>query len=413
MRGDGRERAGADRLRAVIRGVIVCLLLALARPALAEDIVAYEAEGDAAASAADARTAALDDAFARAVASALADLVSGDVRTAKKGELDREIVGHARLWVARFTVTKDEVDDDRRQLTVSVRIDRDKLRARLDELGIATKDAAAAAATDTAAGSGAGPRTVTLLLRVTGAHGVRASFGKGADHDVDGLGALATIFRGAGMAIRRAPDDAPAPTATGDVPDVDVDALADAAKADLVVLAGVTVGDPAEVRGQPDDAVLVTAHVKLVDRRAHQTLGQGAGAAAGPASAVRAVIERALAAAASDVLPPAQHALGPAAAIAAGDDHPLGESGIVLVRLSPKTQYYLVLAEQRYLAGAKGVRSAALRRLSPAGWVIGVATDAPIERVAQIAKNPPVTDTASAVKIVGNVVEVTLSGGPP
>jgi hypothetical protein len=85
---------------------------------------------------------------------------------------------------------------------------------------------------------------------------------------------------------------------------------------------------------------------------------------------------------------------------------------VVLVRLSSKTPYGLVLAEQRYLAGAKGVRAAALRRLSPAGWVIGVATGDPIERVAQIAKKPPAADASSAVKIVGDVVEVTLTGPP-
>ena len=33
---------------------------------------------------------------------ALADIVTADVRSARKGELDREIVGRARLWVARF-----------------------------------------------------------------------------------------------------------------------------------------------------------------------------------------------------------------------------------------------------------------------------------------------------------------------
>ncbi|HEY1548789.1 MAG TPA: hypothetical protein VGG28_13260, partial [Kofleriaceae bacterium] len=150
----------------MIRAFVVCMLVA--RIAAAEDVVAYEAEGEAAASATDARTAALDDAFAHAVASAIADLVAGDVRTAHQGELDKEIVGHARLWVTRFTVTKDEVDDDRRELTVSVRIDRDKLRARLDELKIATHDASAVAEV-------AGQRSATILLRIASDKSVRAS----------------------------------------------------------------------------------------------------------------------------------------------------------------------------------------------------------------------------------------------
>ncbi|MEP6865978.1 MAG: hypothetical protein ABJE66_35490 [Deltaproteobacteria bacterium] len=388
----------------MIRGVLVVMLLAFAGTAYAEDLVAYEAEGDAPVGGSDARTAALDDAFSRAVASALGDLVAPDIRTAHKGELDKEIVGHARLWVAKFTVTKDDTEDARRQLTVSVRIDRDKIRARLDELKIATKDASAATPD--------GQRAVTILLRVASSKGTHASFGKSADHDTMGLGSLATIFRGAGMAVRRAPDSGTV-AADGDVPisDADADALADTAKADLVAIAGVTVGDAVAVRGQPQPAVLVGAHLRLFDHRAHALIGQGTALAASAADDPRYAIERALTAAASDVLPPAPKKLGQAAAFT-GDDTPFTEPGVVLVRLGSKTPFSMVLAEQKFLAGAKGVRAASLRRLSPSGWVIGVTTGESIERVAQIAKKPPASDTSSSVKIVGDVVEVALTGSP-
>ncbi|HET9990911.1 MAG TPA: hypothetical protein VFQ65_20410 [Kofleriaceae bacterium] len=386
------------------RSVLVVMMLALASGAHAEDIVAYEAEGDAPVGGTDARTAALDDAFARAVGSALGDLVAGDVRTAHKGELDKEIVGHARLWVAKFTVTKDDTEDARRQLTVSVRIDRDKIRARLDELKVPTKEASAAPAD--------GQRAVTILLRVATSKGVHASFGKSADHDTIGLGGLATVFRGAGMAVRRAPDTGTV-AADGDLPisDADADALADTAKADLIAIAGVTVGDAVAVRGQPQPAVLVAAHLRLFDHRSHALVGQGTALAAAGADDPRYAIDRALAAAASDVLPPAPKKLGQAAAFT-GDDTPFAEPGVVLVRLGSKTPYSMVLAEQKFLAGAKGVRAASLRRLSPAGWVIGVTTGESLERVAQIAKKPPATDTSASVKIVGDIVEVALSGSP-
>src|SRR5215468_12120196 len=98
--------------------------LALPSPARAQDVVAYQADGDAAAAAPDARVAALDEAFARAVGQALNDLVDPEVRRQSKPVLDRELIGHARLWVTRFTVTKDVVSDDRKQLSVSVRVDR-------------------------------------------------------------------------------------------------------------------------------------------------------------------------------------------------------------------------------------------------------------------------------------------------
>ena len=84
----------------------------------------------------------------------------------------------------------------------------------------------------------------------------------------------------------------------------------------------------------------------------------------------------------------------------------------MLVRLPARTPLATVLLEQKYLAGAKGVRAATLRRLSPAGWVLGVTTGLPIEQVARIAKKAPTADTSASVKIVGSIVELTLSGAP-
>jgi len=391
----------------VIRRVLVAVMLAaLATPAFAEDVVAYEAEGDAPATGTDPRVAALDDAFAHAASAALADVVAPDVRAARKGDLDREIVGHARLWVVKFTVTRDETDDARRQLTVSVKIDRDKLRARLGELDITTTETGA-----TAPPTGT-VKTVTILARVASAGGVHADFGPSADRDVPGVAALTTVLRAAGMAVRKAPATGPAPKLDGELPveDADAAALAEQAKAELAMIAGVTVGDFVAVRGQAQPAALVTARVRLVDHG--KPVGQGSAiAAARGEDSIGYAVDRAVTAAVADVLPPAPQKLAQAGSFT-GDDTPIAEPGVVLVRLPAKTPFSMVLEEQRYLAGAKGVRSASLRRLSPAGWVIGVATNESLERVAAIAKKPPVTDTSAAVKIVGEVVEVTLSGAP-
>src|SRR5512139_3126906 len=95
-----RKYGTALRLPGVIRCVLLLVML-LASVAQAEDVVAYQAEGDAPAASADARVMALDEAFARAVSSALVDLIAGEVRTQRKGELDREIVARARLWVSK------------------------------------------------------------------------------------------------------------------------------------------------------------------------------------------------------------------------------------------------------------------------------------------------------------------------
>src|SRR5262249_8991071 len=95
-----------------------------------------------------------------------------------------------------------------------------------------------------------------------------------------------------------------------------------------------------------------------------------------------------------------------------GNDTPVGEPGIVLVRLPRATPWGLVQAEIKHLLGARGVSRATLRHVSPSGWVIGVVTAESIDRVASIVKKPPSADTAVSVKIVGDLVEATLSGAP-
>jgi hypothetical protein len=390
----------------VIRCVlIVAMLLSLELAAHAEDVVAYQTEGDAPAAGADARVMALDEAFARAVSNALSDLVASEVRTQRKGELDREIVARARLWVVKFGVTKDETVDGRRVVSVSVKIDRDKIRARLAELKIAIKDAGTPIVPTAPAA-----RTATILLRINVPKGVRATFGANADKDLPGTSALTTLLRNAGFAVRRAPASGnPRPDGELPVSDDEGDALANEAGAEVMAIAGVSVGASVPVRGQPGTAALVTAHVRIVDRRDKKVLGQGTASAAVRGEDPGYAVDRALLGAAVDVLPPAPTKLGPAGAFK-GDDVPLGDTDIVLVRMPARTPYAIVLAEQKYLAGAKGIRAATLRRLSPAGWVIGVATSESVEQIARIAKTPPASDTSAQVKIVGGIVELTLAG---
>ncbi len=258
------------RLPVVTRRVLLAAMVtALSTPAFAEDMVAYQDEGDAPSSSADARTMALDEAFGNAVTSALSELVAPDVRTARKGEIDREIVVRARLWVAKFSVTKDETVDDRRELTISVRIDRDKLRARLGELGIATKDTSAVA-NPTTNGTGDPPpvaaKTATVLLRVIKPQGLEASYGAGGTGDLAETGVLTTVLRTHGFAVRKAPVTGAAARPDGELPlsDDEAAALAVEAKADTVAIATVTVGAPVPVRGRAGTAALVTARVRVV-----------------------------------------------------------------------------------------------------------------------------------------------------
>ncbi|HEX7841693.1 MAG TPA: hypothetical protein VF469_29690 [Kofleriaceae bacterium] len=386
--------------------------------ARADDIVAYQADGDADAAAPDARVAALDEAFGKAISQALGDLLDPEVRRQNKPVIDRELVGHARLWVARFTVTREAVTDDRKQVSVSVRVDRDKLRARLAELNIATRDSAAGDAGEAPAANAQG---VTVLLRVATPEGVHATYGLAAEKEVAGIAALSGALRRANLVIKRAPASGPAAKPDGELPlDDDVaEALAGEAKADLAAVAGVTVGAPVPLRGVDASGVLITAHVRLIDRKAHRSLGQGGVVTAARGTdpgVVGYAIDHALLAATADVLPasgPSLVAQSPVQPqIGSGDDTPVGEPGIVLVRLARATPWGMVQAELKHLLGARGVSRATLRHVSPSGWVIGVATRESVDRIASIVKKPPAADTTMSVKIVGELIEATIAGGP-
>ncbi|MEJ7599941.1 MAG: hypothetical protein WKG01_18690 [Kofleriaceae bacterium] len=389
--------------------LVTLMVLALSSVASAEDIVAYEAEGDADAGGADPRVTALDEAFGRAVASALVDLLDADTRKANKAVLDRELIVRARLWVAKFAVAKDVTEDGRRHLTVTVRIDRDRLRAKLGELGVGS---AGDPPSTSPGGASAGTCPTVVLLRVSEPDGIRADYGASAEKDIPGLGALSAALRAGGMTIKRAPASGPEARAAGELPlsDDEAEALAGEAKAEIAAIAGVTVGAPVAARGVASSVVLVSAHVRLI-ARGRKLVGHGSAAipARGTEPAViKAAIDRALVAALGDVVPPSKPQLGQPTGFH-GDDTPVGEAGIVLVRLSPKTPWGLVAAELKYLSGAKGISRATLRRLSPGGWVIGVATTESVQRIAQIANKPPATDTSAQVKVVGDIVELGLS----
>jgi len=374
----------------------------------ADDVVAYQADGDADAAAPEARVTALDEAFVKAVTQAVGEIVEPEARRQHKAAIDREVVGHARLWVARFTVTKETVTEDRKVVSASVRVDRDKLRARLAELGVPTR-----AAGD--AGSPAGP-TAAPLLRVAAPEGVRASYGLSAEKDVPGSAALAAALRRAGMAVKRAPASGPAARADGELPldDDAAESLAAVAKAEIAAVVGVSIGAPVALRGVDARGVLVAARARLIDRKAHQALGDGRASAVAlspEAAAVAQAADRAVGSAVADAAPPPPEALAQAEAFT-GDDRPVAAPGIVLVRLARATPWGLVQAELKHLAGARGVARVSVRHVSPAGWVLGVATSESIERIAAVVKKPPAADVAASVKIVDELIEATLSGAP-
>src|SRR5262249_52661672 len=153
----------------------------------------------------------------------------------------------------------------------------------------------------------------------------------------------------------------------------------------------VTIGAPVLLRGVDASGVLITARAKLVDRKTRKAAGPGVVVSVARGTdpgVVGYAVDRALIAAMADVLPQPSQKLPPAPTFS-GADRRVGEPGVVLVGLARTTPWSLVQSEIKYLLGARGVSRATLRRVSPAGWVIGVTTAESVDRVASIVKKPP------------------------
>ena len=167
-----------------------------AEPSVPRTIASTGAATSAGAS--DARTRALDAAFASAVTEAVADLAGKAART-QGAAVDREIVKRARRFVASFAVTAERPGADQLELDVDVRIDHDKVRARLLELGVELRAAPTRATVGDGALRSAGPTPVAIT-----APRPQSSVTPGASSTVSGAaaaGATASATASAARAI--------------------------------------------------------------------------------------------------------------------------------------------------------------------------------------------------------------------
>ncbi len=126
------------RFRAPI--IAVLLLAASAAPARADgDLAVFEVSGDAPADAPDAKTRALDAAFAGAVARALAAEADAATLRAHRQRVDADILGRARRYIASFKTLATETRDGRVHVTIQAKVDRGRVRAALAEIGVSAE----------------------------------------------------------------------------------------------------------------------------------------------------------------------------------------------------------------------------------------------------------------------------------
>lgn len=423
-------RSGSGSLAIALAAALATFAALAAAPstALAEDIQTFEVTGEADAAASDSRGVAVDSAFARATEEALDDLLPKAVRTEKRAVLNKEVIGRARRWVSSYKVTGDEQSGGKRQLTVSVRINREALLARLVELGLA---AATAAQPDdgpiTSPGNPGGPsdpadpahpgadppispsssadprwagRTATLLLRARRQAQALATFGVSGDSKAPGAALATALMSERGLVVKPASLAGPSPRLEGELPldDGQARSLAGAARAELAVVVGVELSERQYLRGVATPMVLATASARVV-ARAEGAEGEGRGSAVAIAGdGDRQAIDRAVATAVGAALPTT--AAGRAAApLLTRDDQPLPVlEGGAWIRLGAHTPWSVVTALMRHFAKQQGF-TAELRRLSPAGYLVLVRSDKGLERAAAIARSLPLPEGSGALKV--------------
>jgi hypothetical protein len=396
------------RLRSRARSALVALSLAAAAgPAFADDVVAYQALGSAPSSDADPRTHALDVAFAAAVTEAVADLAGAGART-QADAVERDIIRRARKFVTAFSVGEQRTSGGELVLEVTVKIDRDKLRARLTELGVPLATVASGPVAPRVA-----RRRATVLLQVIGLGRPRATFGAAATEDLPGREAIGLALDRAGYAVVSASAAGPAPDATPGLPvdDVGARALAADAHAEVAVVVGIAVDDAGPVRGLADWAAPAQAEVRVLDVGTGKVLASArlASGAVGKADRERLPVAAADAAAAAVIAAGLGLASAAAAPAAIEDGPALTAARGVTVRVRGAAPWPAVTAVRASLAGLPGdprVTYAAVARGQVALSVDGLTA----ARIAGHLRTAAGLD--AAVRVVGDTVEVVARSGP-
>jgi hypothetical protein len=389
------------------------LLAAVAVPtaARAEDLATYETAGAADAAATDARTRALDLAFAAAVKKAIGELVSAADAARRKDDLDRNIVARARLWVASFKVVTQATEGTQLRLTAAIRIDRDRLRAKLGELGIAT------AAAPPEPPAILAPRTATVLMRVINpGGGVAATYGAGASREIPASEAVAGVVAASGLAVVAAPASGAPARPDGDLPldDAAARALAGTAGAQIAVVVHVQVDAAGPVRASRQTGALARARARILAADG-ELLGESSslgGAYAGSdVLAANGALTRAAALAVTGALPTAGTAAIGAPPPPAPPPPLTAAKGEVLIRIKNLGAWAPVAALRQQLATTAGVQKVRIARLSADEVVLAVATSQRPDRVAAAARATP--DLRARVLTEDGIVEIIASEATP
>jgi hypothetical protein len=381
--------------------LVVTAPVAMANDDLDDLIV--EAEADAGAS--DARTVALDAAYASATRQAAKQLADPASVTSNRAAFDKEIIGRSRLWVASVAVISDNVVDGRRRLKVSVRIDSAKLSSRLQQLGIALASVVAEPVVAVTPAI-----SITLLGRVVVPSETLATYGANATAKIPQFDELQQTFVKRGYRMRPAPASGPAANRERGLPlsDSQAQAFAGDAKADTAFVVGLHLSEPAPVRGERGDFVLGVARARWVQRDASRIpvaidVIRTELAAASDAAALQQRLVHQISEAIVDKLPSADRS---APTMSSGE-------GVIVLQIARPVSASVVSALVKMLSTQAGVTRVDLTQVTAGGFVVSVATVQTAAKLATIVRRLTVQDRPMSADDKGSFVRIVVGKAPP
>ncbi len=400
------------RTLACIAALLVATSAAYAESNDPDETTRVAASGAAPADATDARTKAIDRAFANAVDTSVVDIVPADLRTKHRGDIRDRIVRRARLYIARYKVREEGDDGQVYRVRLDAWIDTGKLRQALASLGIELAgDRPAGGAPAVQPGSRVRP--TILLISLTNVDGAAsASFGRdGGDGGALGR-AIARELGEHGFEVIGAPGVAPpvSETAGTSLP-VSDSAAAEMARevgAGGVVVVGAEVFRDGKVRGTRLLAAGARGRARVIDLDegvsvADETVEVGYYADTAEVALDAGAVElgrRVVLAVAGSMK---QH--WPAAVVAEAS---------VVVEITGATMWKPVLRTMRALKKAPGVTAVEPRRFRAGSISLEVTTSLSAARVAKAIVGAKFDRGTVEVRTAGDHrVRVEISPAPP
>jgi hypothetical protein len=351
-----------------------------------------EARGEAAGGGEPARVQAIDAALAQALGSTLAEVVPAAQRRTHGKAINDKIVRHARRFVSGFRVLDQGESEGRLRLRLVARVDMDKLRDALGELGIELAEPGPATA----------PRPkMIVLVHATIGDDTAASFGeRGQDGGPAGQ-ALVRALRELGFDIvntagRAVPVSRETPQGLP---------LSDQAAAEMARQAGAGGAFVVGLRAEPDGQIRGTSQAGARGRAAIRVLDLAGRAGVVARAEIAGAgfadsMDQALAAAAADLITRLVLAVAPhlaqhwPPALAAGDE--------MLIEVDGVSGWQHVRPLMEHLAGTRGIDRVWPRHLGRRGVILGVATSMDRRRVAAALRRATVPGAAISVHSSGD-----------